>query len=206
MAYADLQTDIADWLNRSTLTSTIPTFITLAESEIDRRLRTADTLAIGTGTTSSNPVDLSTDLTRFRQIKAIKIVYQGVDIVLNQVSMDILWSRYPGTSSGVPEYYALSGTDLYLDPAPNGEFAWSIQYYQGLNPLSATNTTNWLLDKHYDLYLVASQYQASMYLKHFEAAAGFKQLQENIISQIKDRDVRDMRGGTARMISEVQAV
>jgi hypothetical protein len=38
--YAQLQTSIGDWLNRSDLTATIPDFISLAEAQIERTLRT----------------------------------------------------------------------------------------------------------------------------------------------------------------------
>jgi len=37
--YANLQLEIADYLNRSDLTTNIPTFIKLAESKINRDLR-----------------------------------------------------------------------------------------------------------------------------------------------------------------------
>ena len=41
MTYSELKSNIADWLNRSDLTSVIPTFISLAENRLNRQLRVA---------------------------------------------------------------------------------------------------------------------------------------------------------------------
>ncbi len=38
--YTELKSSLADWLNRSDLTSVIPDFISLAEAQIERQLRT----------------------------------------------------------------------------------------------------------------------------------------------------------------------
>jgi len=42
MTFDELKTNIADWLNRTDLTSVIPTFITLAEARLNRQLRTTN--------------------------------------------------------------------------------------------------------------------------------------------------------------------
>jgi hypothetical protein len=38
--YTELKTSIGDWLNRSDLTNAIPDFISLAEAQVERTLRT----------------------------------------------------------------------------------------------------------------------------------------------------------------------
>jgi hypothetical protein len=38
--YTELKSSLADWLNRSDLTSVIPDFISLAEAQMERQLRT----------------------------------------------------------------------------------------------------------------------------------------------------------------------
>ena len=38
--YSELQTAVAAWINRTDLTALLPDFITLAESKLNRRLRT----------------------------------------------------------------------------------------------------------------------------------------------------------------------
>ncbi len=38
--YAELKTSIGDWLNRADLTAVIPDFISLAEAQVERTLRT----------------------------------------------------------------------------------------------------------------------------------------------------------------------
>ena len=50
VTYTDLQASVAAWLKRSDLTSAIPDLITLAETEIFRKLRTyeMETAFVGT--------------------------------------------------------------------------------------------------------------------------------------------------------------
>ena len=58
--YSELQEAVASWLNRSDLTTTIPDFITLAESRLNRtlRLRVMETTTTLSLTASSRTVAL----------------------------------------------------------------------------------------------------------------------------------------------------
>lgn len=205
--YAELQSELASWLNKSNLTSVIPTFIAFAESEFNRRLRLRDMLVSASVTVSSNPTDLSSELTRFRAMKACSINYSGVDRVLNYISPDIFLGRYADTSSGIPEYYSLVGDNFYTDPAPDGSYTATMIYYQGIVNLDAdTNTTNWLLTKHPDLYLSCAQKYGAIYLKDAEAVNGFTAMTEHLLGEVRKEDIRSRTGGTSRMISETRAV
>ena len=48
--YSELKTSVADWLNRSDLTSAVPDFISLAEAQVERRLRTRQMIVRATAT------------------------------------------------------------------------------------------------------------------------------------------------------------
>ena len=50
MTYAELKTNIANYLNRSDLTSDIDMFIDNTEGELNRRLRTKDMIKRATAT------------------------------------------------------------------------------------------------------------------------------------------------------------
>lgn len=204
--YAELQSEIGTWLNRSDLATVIPTFIALAEADISRRLRTRDMEARYTGTVSSNPTDLSSTLTRPASLKSVSISYNGMDHVLSYISPDLVQAQYADVSSGIPQYYTTINDDLYLDPAPDSSYSIAIVYFQKIEALSDTNTSNWVLASHPDLYLVASQHQACIYLKRQQDVQGFLALQERILNQISRSDNNDRGGGSSRMISEVRAV
>ena len=45
--YAELKASVADWLNRSDLTSAITDFVSLAESQMERDLRTRQMIVRG---------------------------------------------------------------------------------------------------------------------------------------------------------------
>lgn len=203
--YAELKTEIASFVNKTNLTSIIPTFIALAEGQINRKLRHTSMEALATGTISSNPLDL-TGLTRYRKLKAIKITVGGGNQILNYLSPDLYFARYSDTASGVPEYYTIIGSDLYVLPAPDQSYSYSLVYYQAVVSLSDTDTTNWILTRYPDLYLMASMYQAAIYLKKIDEAGGFKALMETALVDIRREDIKDRSGGSSRMISEVRAV
>lgn len=62
--YTELKTSIADWLNRTDLTSTIPDFISLAEAQIERQLRTRQMLTRTTLTIDAEFESTPTDFWR----------------------------------------------------------------------------------------------------------------------------------------------
>jgi len=69
--YSELQSDIADWLDRSDLSSHIPTFIKLAEARINRKLRVRQMEAVVQHTMvgESKRIALPTDFLQMRGIK-----------------------------------------------------------------------------------------------------------------------------------------
>lgn len=204
--YANLKTEIADWLNKSNLTTRIDSFIDLAEAQINRDLRTQDMEAVATSTASSNPIDLTASpFTRYKKMRALKIVSGGADYPLNYISPDMFNARYSAEASGFPEYYTIIGTSLYLDPAPNSTYTYTAYYYQGLNPLSGSNTSNWVLANHPDLYLFGSLAAARMFLKK-QDVEGYEAAYMRALMSAKREDIRDRQGGTARRITEAGVV
>jgi len=204
--YANLKTEIADWLNKSNLTTRIDSFIDLAEAQINRDLRTQDMEAIASASVSSNPVDLTASpFTRYRKMRSVSIVVGGGDVVLNYLSPDLYKARYSATASGVPEYYTIIGSSLYLDPAPDQAYTYTAYYYQSLNPLSGTNTSNWVLANHPDLYLYGSLSAARMFLKK-QDVEGYEMAYRMALAAVKREDIRDRQGGTSRMITEAGVV
>ena len=67
-SYAALKASIADFLNRSDLTAVIPDFITLAEAEMNRRIRMAALVKRADATIDSEYTSFPSDL---QQIKSL---------------------------------------------------------------------------------------------------------------------------------------
>lgn len=205
-SYANLKTELADWANKGNITTQIDTFIDLAEADINRFLRTQDMEAVATSTVSSNPIDLSASpFTRFQKMKALMIVSASVDRPLNYISPDLYNSQYSATSSGIPEFYTIVGSNLYLDPAPSTSYSYTATYYSGINPLSGSNTTNWVLINHPDLYLYGALKHARIYLRK-QDIEGYEAAFNQALALVKREDIRNRGGGTARRISEMGAV
>ena len=61
MTYAELKTAIANYLNRSDLTSDIDTFIDNVEAELNRRLRTKDMIKRATATADAQYLSVPSD-------------------------------------------------------------------------------------------------------------------------------------------------
>ena len=204
--FANLKTAVQDWINKSSISAAADDFITLAEAYLNQELRTRDMQVLKTGTVSANPIDLSTELDRWLRIRSLSINVGGAEAVLNYISQDLRMARYSATTSGIPEFYTTIGNNLYMDPAPNDTYSYTLLYYQKLEALSDSNTSNWLLANNPNIYLNAALAEAAIYAKDQEAAMGYIALRDRYVGLLKSQDIRDRSGGTSRMISEVRAV
>jgi hypothetical protein len=155
--YAELQTSIANWLNRSDLTSLIPDFITLFEARANRKLRVPEMEAQSTTSTSAETLALPSDFLILREIRV-----DGE--VIASWAPQTLRNYYQDSTSSTPLGYAIVGTEILLQPAPGDAVEVDITYLARIENLSSSNTTNWLLEKHPDIYLSASLAIARAYL------------------------------------------
>lgn len=160
--YSDLQASIAGWLmDRTDLTARIPDFITLAEADMNRTLRTAaqETVATLTTVAGAETVALPTGYLEGRSITVLtnprqRLTFQSIGDLLDNYA----------SGSGVPQAFAISGSTLYLGPTPDAAYQIRIVYYAAVPALSALAPTNWVLASHPDLYLYGSLMHSAPYL------------------------------------------
>jgi hypothetical protein len=152
--WSALKTTLANWLNRTDLTTTeIPEAISLAERRLNRIIRAPEMEDSVTTTTSSATFTLPTD---FLEMRSIYIDRDPINY-LQEVSMAELRGMFPTTDTDVPTHYALqSGNEIVVRPLPSGSFSYILNYYAKIPSLDGTQTTNWLLTSHSDIYVYAS--------------------------------------------------
>jgi hypothetical protein len=165
--YALLQTAVADWLNRTDLTSQIPDFITLAEAEMQRRLRR--TTVRGTITISAEETTLAAAVAELRSIH-LETGNPTRDLPLRIGTPEMVAERRARNSAvtGRPTDAAVLGRTLVVAPVPDQSYTARIVYYSALSPLSALNTSNAVLVEAPDAYLFGALLQAAPYLQHDE--------------------------------------
>lgn len=189
--YAELKSSVADWLNRSDLTTAIPDFISLAEAQMERKLRTRQMISRASATISTEYSALPDD---FLEVKSLKLQTNPVTPLQFETidSLDNLQSQYP--SSGKPRYFSIVGNQMRTVPVADDSYTAELTYYAKLSKLSSTNTTNWLLTAASDAYLYGTLMQAAPYLKDDARIAVWSSM---YISALEDLQVSDDRGASS---------
>lgn len=161
--YAELQTAMADFLNRDDLTSIIPTFIRLAESRIDRDLRHWRQEKRSTTTFSTQYSIIPTDYLRPIRLQILDGSTSAVEPISTAQMLQLRGDTYDQT--GRPTHYALTAGGIELYPTPDMSYNASLVYYGRIAALSTSNTTNWLLTEAPDAYLYGALVHSAPYLK-----------------------------------------
>ena len=159
--YAELKTAIADFLNRDDLTSVIPTFITLSEAQMARDIRHWRQEKRITTTLNETFEIMPAD---FIEIDSL---YIDDKRQLEVISLAELSRRKIATNSeaGEPRFYAFNSNQIEFFPAPDQNYELTMVYIARIDPLSDTDTFNWLLTYHPDIYLYAALLQTAPYLQ-----------------------------------------
>lgn len=160
-SYANLQTNIADYLARQDLTTKIPMFISLAETRLNRDLRLRQTLqqstySMDSGSTVPTPSD-------FLELQDIHLVANPI-VPLTFQTVSQFYRRQGVQNQGVPVNYTLIADNFVLSPEPTGASTVSMTYYKIPQPMSDTNPTNEYLDVCPDLVLYASLAESAPFL------------------------------------------
>jgi hypothetical protein len=189
--YAELKSSVADWLNRSDLTTAIPDFISLAEAQMERKLRTRQMISRATATVNTEYSALPDD---FLEVKSLKLQTNPVTPLQFETidSLDNLQQQYRSASK--PRFFSVVGNQIRTVPVPDGSYTTELTYYAKLSKLSTSNTTNWLLTAASDVYLYGTLMQAAPYLKDDGRIAVWSSM---YISAIEDLQVSDDRGASS---------
>lgn len=189
--YSELKASVADWLNRSDLTTTIPDFISLAEAQVERKLRTRQMMSRATATIDTEYGAVPSD---FLEVKSLKLQTNPVTPLQFETidSLDNLQSQYP--SSGKPRYFSIVGGQIRTVPVPDSSYDTELTYYAKLTKLSDSVTTNWLLTAAPDVYLYGALLQAAPYLKDDARITVWATM---YTSAMEDLQVADDRGATS---------
>ena len=165
--YSDLKTSIANWLNRSDLTSEISEdFIVLAEKDFNSKLRIRKMNA----TDSSFTIDAETKAlpTGFLQVRDFYILQGGTKYALKYITPAQMDQIRGSSTSGLPSTFTILGDNFRFAPTPDTSYTGVINYYKEFDALSDSNTTNYILTNHPSIYLYGSLYHAANFLGGIE--------------------------------------
>ena len=160
--YSELKTSIADYLNRSDLTSIIPTFISLAEAQINRDVRTWQMENRATTTFDSQYATRPSDW-----LSTISMhLTTGSTTAMSIISQQAMAEKRSGNlnASGTPLYYSHSESQFELYPTPDASYTGEVLYTQKVTSLSDSAVSNWLLAYAPDIYLYGALIHSAPYL------------------------------------------
>ena len=162
-SYSELKTAIADFLNRDDLASVVPTFITLAESSIQRRIRHWRQEKRSTITLDAQYEALPAD---FLEAIRFYVTSNGTNPLEPISQADMLdRKQLAQDTSGRPRFYAMTAGQFELYPVPDGSYDAEIYYYSRIPALSDVAPTNWLLEYFPDVLLYGALVHSAPYLK-----------------------------------------
>ena len=194
--YSDLKTSVADFLNRSDLTSVIPDFVTMAEADFNRTLRVREMSVRTQAPIDSQYVKLPDDFLGMRNIDLMTDPVTPMTYK-NLQNLDIHRSN---DMTGKPIYYSIVQNNIEFAPSPDGDYTIEIVYYQKV-PALADNSTSWLLDAHPDAYLYGTLQHSAPYLQSDERIGTWAGKYQQIIEQIITSDEKAKFSGSTPSIS-----
>jgi hypothetical protein len=193
--YTELKTSIGDWLNRSDLTSVIPDFISLAEAQVERTLRTRQMIVRANASFDAQYGAVPSD---FLEVKSLKLTSTNPQTPLQFLSIDALdneMTKY--TASGKPKFFGVVGGQFRIVPTPDSNYTTELTYYAKLTKLSSSVSSNWLLASSPDIYLYGALLQAAPYLQDDARIQTWATLYERALNDSQTADDRGASSGGA---------
>lgn len=186
--YGTLKTAVADFLQRSDLTSSIPTFIELATARFSDELRTPEMESIYTTTVTSEYSTLPSN------IRAVRLLMAN-DKVVEYVTPFQLQRMAEIKSRPTKPVYTIQNMRLRMYPAQTS-LPVALTCYVALTPFVLDADTNWLLTKRPDVYLHAALAQARVFLHDDERLMLAAQFTDKYIAEA-NRAARVIDDGSA---------
>jgi hypothetical protein len=191
--YSTLQTTVADYLNRQDLSAYIPTFIQLAEADMNTRLRTREMIVRATTTNDDEFVRLPLDF-----LESINLQLTDGQSPLRFVTLDEADIINKRQTYNAPTFYSLmnGAIELVPPPATGDDVEIEMVYYGKIPALSDSNTSNWLLLKAPDVYLYGALVHAAPFLMDDQRISVFGSFYSQRIEALNDESQKSLHSGS----------
>jgi len=183
--YTNLQTAIADFLNRDDLTSVIPTFIQLAEAQMQREIRHYKMEQRSTGQQSAGDQWMQVPNDWLETIR-LHLTGNGTKVVKasSVASIADIRAKNMDASTSSPYLYAHADGQFELYPTPSETTDFELLYYAKIPALSDSNVDNWLLEDAPDAYLYGSLLHSAPYLAEDARVAVWAQMYSAAVQNV----------------------
>ena len=196
--YSELKTSIANWLNRSDLTSEISgDFIKLAEADFNAKLRIRQMEQIDTLTVNAETITVPSG---FIGVRSLYLLVSNVKYPLEYITPSNMFEIKGGSRTGRPRAYTIesdNGTEQFrFGPSPDTSYTGYLSYYKAIPTLSDSNTSNYILASHPAIYLYGALYHASNFLGGIEPnqAQNWLAMYSSALERCENNDRQDSYG------------
>ena len=193
--YSELQTAVANWLDRDDLTDRIPEFIALAEARFNRVLRLRSMEAKYTADTVAGQRNLALP-TGYIQMRNFQVNTSPLT-TLSYVTPEIYDRVWGGSTSGTPKFYTILANEVSFGPIPGSVMEVEMLFYKKFDNLSVSATTNSLLTDSPDLYLYGAMLEAEPFIMNDERVPLWAAALDRAVSDMQEQDNKDRHSGSA---------
>jgi hypothetical protein len=161
--YAALQAEVARWIRRDDLTDDIPGFITLAEAQMNQRLRVPEMMTNAAQSITAETLALPTD---FLAVKSFRLTSgSGRELKFITEEQAQSYKATPSQIPAEPRTYTRRGSYFEFTPTPDQTYTGSLTYYAKIPALTDSATSNWVLADFPHAYLYGALMQSAPFLK-----------------------------------------
>ena len=201
--YSELNTAVANWLDRDDLTDRIPEFIALAEARFNRLLRIRAMETKQTASTVADQRNLALP-TNFIQMRNLQINTSPITS-LEYVTPEMYDRLYGGSDTGTPKAYTILADEIQLGPIPASVQTIEMLFYKKFDALTSTAPTNWMITNAPDVYLYGCLLEAEPFIMNDPRVQLWATAFQQAIKDIQDQDNKDRHSGSALRVMNTGA-
>ena len=201
--YSELNTAVANWLDRDDLTDRIPEFIALAEARFNRLLRIRAMETKQTASTVASQRNLALP-TNFIQMRNLQINTSPITS-LEYVTPEMYDRLYGGSDTGTPKAYTILADEIQLGPIPASVQTIEMLFYKKFDALTSSAATNWMITNAPDVYLYGCLLEAEPFIMNDPRVQLWATAFQQAIADIQEQDNKDRHSGSALRVMNTGA-
>ena len=206
MNYTDIVAAAKAYADRidAEVSDNIDVFILMAESKINRILKTRDqsTRAFITAVELQEFYPLPTDYAGMRNLQ------YNSEIPTSSTSQThsydymtpVLFNERRNQPFGGKFYYTVIADQLQIFPALCPDQTLEMIYYQKVPNLNSESVTNWLSDNYPDIYISGIVSEIEFFVKNYEVGDAWQQRLNAALDELKSSDIEERWSGAPLLI------